>query len=90
MNETLFVRRVDELNQKSSSGCIVFITWLSSRLIRCAKLTTAPASNDRKDKGLVMRIVEQMAGLPRMDLVSFAPARTGRGKLAPGYRRMAG
>jgi len=26
MNETLFVRRADELNQKSSSGYIVFIT----------------------------------------------------------------
>ena len=54
MNETLFVRRADELNQKSSSGYIVFITQLSSRLILCAKLTIAPASNDRKDKGLVM------------------------------------
>jgi hypothetical protein len=59
MNETLFVRRADELNQKSSSGYIVFITQLSSRLILCAKLTIAPASNDRKDKGLVMRIVDR-------------------------------
>lgn len=59
MNETLFVRRADELNQKSSSGYIVFITQRSSRLILCAKLTIASTSNDRKDKGLVMRIVDR-------------------------------
>lgn len=50
MNETLFVRRADELNQKSSSGYIVFITQLSSRLILCAKLTIAPLTMIERTK----------------------------------------
>ena len=65
MNETLFVRRADELNQKSSSGYIVFITQLSSRLILCAKLTIAPLAMIEKTKGLVMRFVDRWQAFRR-------------------------